>query len=516
MSGSSVSSKIPELRVTNSLSHQKEVFVPITPGKVKFYSCGPTVYGPIHIGNLRAALTSDLFFRCLRAIGYDVDYVRNYTDIDDRIINQAVAAGVVSTEISGKFIREVEQDYRVAGMLEPTHKTLVTEHVPEIVAMIEKIIAKGGAYVADDGEVLFAIESFPDYGKLSGKKLEDLIAGHRVEISSKKKNPADFSLWKPTKPGEPAWDSPWGKGRPGWHIECSAMAERWLGPTIDIHHGGSDLTFPHHENEIAQSECANGVHPYVRYWLHNAMLNIGSEKMSKSLGNFVTARDFLVEFGGELTRAFLLASHYRSIADFTEEALGTALSSMQRLYDAKEKAEAIANLRASLPDLRAESLWGGFITEVEKCRDEMRAQVCNDFNTPGILGALFTLVREWNRVCAEPKTTGTPTAVIAASEFLKVIEGDLFEYMGLGRARPAAVFEKIREVKQKRAVAAGGAGSADGTAAVDAPWIEQKIKDRAAAKAAKDFAGADAIRAELTSKGVKIKDSPTGTTWEWA
>jgi cysteinyl-tRNA synthetase len=501
---------LPAIRVTNSLTHVKEDFVPRVPGKVTLYSCGPTVYDFIHIGNLRAAMTSDLFFRGLKGLGYEVDYVRNYTDIDDKIINRAKEEGTTSEVITKRFISEVERDYQVAGLLEPTHKTLVTDHVPEIIQMIQDILAHGNGYVNDDGEVLFSIESFPSYGKLSGKKIEDLIAGHRVEVNQKKKNPMDFSLWKPAKPGEPAWESPWGKGRPGWHIECSAMASKWLGNEIDIHHGGSDLTFPHHENEIAQSECATGHAPYVRYWLHNAMLNINAEKMSKSLGNFVTAREFLTEFGGEVTRYFLLSAHYRSIADFTDEALQTTFSSLIRLYEAKEKAESLRGLRASLPDLRAESLWASFVMEIDTCRSEMRAQISNDFNTPGVLGAVFTLIREWNRICAEPKTLGTPSAIIAATEFLKVIEEDLFQFTGLGRATPRSVLEKIQELKRKRA------GGGDASAAVDEAWILAQIQARADAKIAKNFGEADRLRNELLAKGVQIKDSAQGTTWEWS
>ena len=271
---------IREIKVTNSLSGKKEVLVTRIPGKLGMYSCGPTVYALIHIGNLRAALSSDLFFRYFKKVGYDVNFVRNYTDVDDRIIAKSNLEKVSSEEIADRFIGEVEKDYAVAGMQEPTHKTTVREHIPEIIAMTKKIIDNGKGYVAPDGEVLFAIEKFEGYGKLSHKKIDDLVAGIRVEVSEKKKNPLDFTLWKPAKPGEPTWDSPWCKGRPGWHIECSAMASKWLGEQMDVHHGGSDLIFPHHENEIAQSEAASGKAPYVGYWLHSAFLTMQKGVMS--------------------------------------------------------------------------------------------------------------------------------------------------------------------------------------------------------------------------------------------
>ncbi|MGZ3688424.1 MAG: cysteine--tRNA ligase, partial [Bdellovibrionota bacterium] len=334
--------KIREIRVTNTLTQKKEILTTLEPGKLKMYSCGPTVYGPIHVGNLRAGLTSDLFFRYFKRVGYDVTYVRNYTDVDDKIIKKANDEGISTDEVTKRFTSEVEKDYAVAGMLEPTHKTTVTGHMSEIIVMIEEILKNGYAYVADDGEVIFAIEKFQGYGKLSHKNIEDLLAGARVEVSSKKKNPLDFTLWKPAKPGEPAWDSPWGKGRPGWHIECSAMATRWLGPKMDVHHGGEDLQFPHHENEIAQSEAASGQAPYVGYWLHNAFLTMSKEKMSKSLGNVFGAREFLTQYSGELARYLILGSHYRSLLDFSDETIDGALTGMHRIYEAKAKAQELA------------------------------------------------------------------------------------------------------------------------------------------------------------------------------
>lgn len=497
-----------DVHVTNSLTGKKELLKTSAPGKVKMYSCGPTVYDFIHVGNLRAAMTSDLFFRTLKKMGYDVTYVRNYTDVDDRIIAKANKEGVSSDVITKRYISEVERDYAAAGLLEPTHKTTVTGHMTEIVEMIEKIISNKHGYVNADKEVFFDIDSFKDYGKLSKKNLEELQAGARVEVNEKKKNPADFSLWKPAKPGEPFWESPWGKGRPGWHIECSAMACKWLGEEMDIHHGGSDLIFPHHENEIAQSEAATKHKPYVRYWLHNAMLNINAEKMSKSLGNFITARDFLTKFGGEVTRMMFMSVHYRSIADFTEETISTAMSSLQRLYEAKQKAMNMMQIKAALADQRAESLWADFVADCELTRKEIVTHMANDFNTQGALASVFTLIRKFNKVLGEPRAEATPAAVLGAQELLRLIEEDLGGYTGIGRISPQSVFNKLNEINQAQAQSKSG-----GT--LTPAEIESMIQKRIEARKNKNFAESDRIRNELESKGVAIKDGPQGTTWQY-
>lgn len=510
---------IPEIRVTNTLGGKKEVFETIEPGKVRFYSCGPTVYGNIHVGNLRAAMTADLFYRALMKFGYAVTYVRNYTDVDDKIIAQARVEGITAEALAKKYTAEVERDYAAAGMLEPTHKTTVSGHIKEIIEMIEKIIKNGKAYTAEPPngsepgakEVFFSIESFPNYGKLSRKNLEDLVAGARVEVSEKKRYPADFSLWKPAKPGEPSWDSPWGKGRPGWHIECSAMASKWLGETMDLHHGGSDLIFPHHENEIAQSEAACGHGSYVRYWLHNAMLNMNSEKMSKSIGNLVSARDFLTTYGGEVARFVMMSVHYRTIADFGEDTIESALASLQRLYEAKARAEEISKLKASVVDQRAESVWMEFLAETQKTRAEITREMANDFNTPGAVAAVFTLIRAYNRSLAEPRAEATPGAVLAAQELIRVIEDDLGGFLGIGRRPAALLLTQIGEIRARSH--ASRTGNMGGQISRDE--IETLILARADAKKEKNFSEADRIRKELTDRGVAIKDSPQGTTWEY-
>ncbi|MBS1961224.1 MAG: cysteine--tRNA ligase [Bdellovibrionales bacterium] len=516
-----MSAKLPEVKVTNSLGGKKEVFAPMEPGKVRFYTCGPTVYGPIHVGNLRAAMTADLFVRSLRKLGYEVTYVRNYTDVDDKIIKQGHAEGISPEAVAKKYTTAVEQDYAAAGMIDPDHKTTITDHMAEIIAMIEKIIANGKAYTAEPPagsepgaqEVFFSIPNFPTYGKLSRKILEDLVAGARVDVSEKKKNPADFSLWKPAKAGEPSWASPWGKGRPGWHIECSAMATKWLGEQIDMHHGGTDLIFPHHENEIAQSEAASGKAPYVRYWLHNAMLNINAEKMSKSLGNFVTAKDFLAAYGGEVTRYMMMAAHYRTISDFGDEAMESALTNLQRLYEAKAKAESLAQKRGAVSDARAEAVWAEFMAECQKTREEMTREMANDFNTPGALAATFSLIRAYNRALAEPRAEATPSVALASAELVRVIEDELGGFLGLGRRPAGAMLEQIGQIRAKIHAARAGEGAA---AALGKEEIEAMIQARADAKKAKNFGEADRIRKELADRGVAIKDSPTGTTWQYS
>jgi cysteinyl-tRNA synthetase len=498
---------IREIKVTNSLTGKKEPLVTRVPGKLTMYSCGPTVYNFIHIGNLRAALVADLFFRYFKRAGYDVTFVRNYTDVDDRIIQQAIQEKVTTDKITTKYIAEVERDYHGAGMQEPDHKTLVTEHMPEIIEMIQQIIANGKAYVAPDGEVLFSISSFKDYGKLSRKDLDELIAGARVEVSEKKKHPFDFTLWKPAKPGEPKWPSPWGEGRPGWHIECSAMACKWLGPEIDVHHGGEDLIFPHHENEIAQSESASGKAPFARFWLHSAFLTLSKEKMSKSIGNVFLARDFLTQFSGEFARYMLLSVHYRSQIDFGPESIEQTLTALHRLYEAKQKATELKKIGRARADLRAEGAWGEFVAACEATRKEIDEHFANDFNTAGALASLFTLIREFNRTAAEPLASATPSAVLGAEELIRIMEEDIGSVIGVGRQDPSFALEDLSRI---RLMVRGGAEGKPTEAEILAG-----IQARADARKAKDFAKADQIRKDLEARGVRIKDGPSGTTWEY-
>ena len=486
----------------------------MTAGKVKMYSCGPTVYGPIHIGNLRAALTADLFFRFFKHFGFEVNYVRNYTDIDDRIIKKANDEKVTWAVITQRYIALVEKDYALAGMVEPTHKTKVIDHLPEIIKMVEEIIQNGKGYTADDPEgvdptakeVFFSIDAFPTYGQLSGKPLEDLRAGERVEVNTKKKNPGDFSLWKPAKAGEPSWDSPWGKGRPGWHIECSAMACKWLGPQMDIHHGGEDLIFPHHENEIAQTEAATGIQPYVKTWVHNAFLNFDGEKMSKSLGNIVSANDFLAQYGGEITRMMLLGVHYRSLLDLNVTMVDQAVQNLERIYEAKKKAEEVRGKKITHPDPMAEQVWGGFMIDCDRARNAILDHYANDLNTSGALSEVFTLTREWNRCSNEPNAVNTPAAILAANEFIKVIEEEIGSVIGIGKLSSENALAQLQSVRLKRSQNEGKETLTDAE-------IEKLIQDRKDARAQKNFKRSDEVRDELLAKGVEIKDSPQGTTW---
>lgn len=497
-----------ELWFTNSQTGKKEKFTPRNSANVTMYSCGPTVYGFIHIGNLRAAMVADLIYRVIRHAGYGVTYVRNYTDIDDKILNRAREENTTFEAVAKTYTAEVEKDYAVAGLLEPTHKTKATDHVPEMLAMIGELVANGHAYVANDGEVLFSIESFPTYGRLSRKPLEDLQAGARVEVSAKKRSPLDFTLWKPAKPGEPAWKSPWADGRPGWHIECSAMARKWLGDQIDLHHGGMDLIFPHHENEVAQTEGVTHAPPFVQTWVHNNMLTIDREKMSKSVGNVWLARDFLTRFNGELARLLLLGSHYRSQVDISESVVDQSLKELERIYDAKKKALELSQKKMALGDPRAENLWGTFAMDCQVATEKIESAFANDLNTPEALSALFGLIREFNRVCQEPKAEATPAAGMAAMAFLKVLEGPIGEVLGIGLRMPEQMLSDLGRIRAERQKTSTGT-------ALSPEAIEALLAERLAARAAKNFARADEIRKELAAKGVEIKDGPQGTTWAY-
>ncbi len=492
--------------ITNTKTRKKEPFHPITKGEVKMYSCGPTVYGFIHIGNLRAALTADLFFRFFKRFGYKVTYVRNYTDIEDKIIAKANEEKISFEAVTKKYIEEVERDYALAQMDEPTHKVKVTDHLPEIISMTEKIIKNGKGYVAKDGEVFFSIQAFPTYGALSGKTIEDLESGQRVEINPNKKDPLDFSLWKPAKPNEPSWESPWGKGRPGWHIECSAMACKWLGNHMDLHHGGEDLIFPHHENEIAQSEAASNEAPYVNYWVHNAFLNFSGVKMSKSLGNIVRARDFLAEYGAELSRMIFLGVHYRTPFDVSVETIDQAINGLERIYEAKKIAEEIVAKKMAMPSPVAEQGWGSFMIECDRTRDAIQDQYANDLNTPAALSQVFSLIREWNRHLAAPNAANTPAAILAAHEFIRVLEEEIGSVLGIGKRSAEQMLSHLSDVKVKRQ-------QNEGKKVLGAEEIEKLLVERKEVRLAKNFKRSDEIRDLLLAEGIEIKDSPQGTTW---
>jgi cysteinyl-tRNA synthetase len=494
------------------MSGKKEEFVPQKEGKVLFYSCGPTVYGPLHIGNARALIFSDLMYRFLKFIGYEVSFVRNYTDVDDKIINRAREEKISAFEVAKKYIDYCETDLKALGLLTPTVVVKVTETINEIIEMIELIIKNGHAYVVD-GEVFFSIDSFPQYGKLSHRVTDELKAGARVEIEEKKKNPLDFTLWKPSKTqDEPAWNSPWGKGRPGWHIECSAMIRKWLGTTIDLHHGGQDLIFPHHENEIAQSESAHNC-SFCNFWVHNAFLTMNKEKMSKSLGNILKIREFNEEYDPEILKYIFLSHHYRSPIDISEDLILKSIEELKRIYLLKNWAHEATNENfIEEEDLNFLPL----IEEVDKTFHAILDFLFHDLNTPGALGVLFSLIREINHV--ELKSAGKPglkakntkTRKELALSVLKLFNEKLnfiFNCFGL---EPSLALKKLEEVEfkiQKRK-------NKDTTLSNEE--IENLIRERAEARKSKDFAKADTIRKELEKKGIILIDSPQGTTWKYS
>ena len=483
------------LRVYNTLSGGKEEFVPLEPGKVRMYVCGVTVYDHCHIGHARANVVFDVIYRYLRHLGYEVTYVRNYTDIDDKIINRALKEGVAFSQISERFIAEFDRDMARLGLDLPTHQPKATDHIAEIIGIVTTLVNKGVAYQAG-GDVYFCVEKFPGYLKLSGRNLEEMQAGARIEVDERKRHPMDFALWKEAKPGEPFWDSPWGKGRPGWHIECSAMSMKFLGTTFDIHGGGKDLIFPHHENEIAQSEAATGS-PFVKYWLHNGFVNINAEKMSKSLGNFFTIKEVLEKYDSEVLRFFLLSAHYRSPLDFSDQNLTEAEAGMERIY------KAMAGIEEALAGGAGSSAVAASLSEAENELKEksdlfmnrFRDSMDDDFNTAQALGNVFDLIRSINRVLAEGGRN--PDLLTAAKGYVT----GLGEVLGVFTSQPAAYLERMKGRKMA-------------TLAISAEEIEKLVGERSAARKARDFKRSDEIRDLLLTRGIELLDSPQGTTWK--
>ena len=381
------------MRIYNSMTRKKETFVPLREGKVGIYACGPTVYNYFHIGNARPFIVFDVLRRYLEYRGYEVTFVQNFTDIDDKLIRRAAEENTTVAEVAEKYIREYFVDAKALGIRPATVHPRATEHIPQIIALIERLMAKGLAYVSN-GDVYFRVRAFPAYGCLCGQNLEDLESGARVGVDEQKEDPLDFALWKAQKPGEPAWDSPWGPGRPGWHIECSAMSTTYLGETFDIHGGGKDLLFPHHENEIAQTSGATGK-PYVRYWMHNGFINIDNEKMSKSKGNFFTVRDISKEFDLEAVRMFMLSAHYRSPINFSRDLIEAAQSSLERLYIARDQ---LAFLLSNACDAEPDEAARAFMEACDTAEARFVEAMDDDLNTADALAALFDLVREVHRL----------------------------------------------------------------------------------------------------------------------
>lgn len=488
------------LRVYNTLSSEKELFVPLVPGKVGMYVCGVTVYDYCHIGHARAGVVFDIIYRYLKYAGYDVTYVRNYTDIDDKIINRANQEGTDYRTIADRYIQAFDEDMSRLGLAKPTVEPKATDHIGGIIGIILALIAKGHAYVSG-GDVYYAVETFPDYLKLSGRNLEEMQAGARVEVGDKKRHPMDFALWKGSKPGEPWWESPWGNGRPGWHIECSAMSMKFLGATFDIHGGGKDLVFPHHENEIAQSEGANGCR-FVRYWIHNGFVNINAEKMSKSLGNFFTIREVLKKYDPETLRFFILSAHYRSPIDFSDQNLEEAQSGLERIYSCLAALDDILNGSAQSAEIAVIENLSQVGLELQEKVDAFISRFVeamdDDFNSAQALGVLFETVRGANRFLAETKEfTPLSLSLIAHARHLFIEAG---EVLGLFTVPPSTWLDGIRAAKS---------GRIDMTA----DEIERLIAERVEARAARDFKRGDEIRDLLLVKGIVLLDSAQGTTW---
>jgi cysteinyl-tRNA synthetase len=485
-----------EMRIYNSLSGEKEVFTPLRPGRVCMYVCGITAYDVCHIGHARSALVFDTIYRYLQYRGYEVVFVRNFTDVDDKIIKRAQEEGTDSETIAERYIAAFYEDMDRLGVERPTYEPRATQFIPQMIALIQRLQGKGHAYEVG-GDVYFSVSSFPQYGKLSKRNQDELLAGARVAVDPNKHDPLDFALWKASKPGEPAWPSPWGPGRPGWHIECSAMSGSYLGESFDIHGGGRDLIFPHHENEIAQSEAASGA-TFARYWIHNGFVNVDQEKMSKSLGNFFTIRQVLERHPPEVLRLFLLSSHYRSPVDFSQEAMAEAERRLERLYLTLAQLEAATESGqvssqpegAELDDLRERS---------DRLRARFEEEMDEDFNTAAAIGHLFDLSRVINRVhdlCGGRPDATTGSALVQGGRRLKEQAGIL----GLLQASPSDFFQEQRQLR----LAVLG---------IDEEEVERLIRERARARKEKNWPRADEIRNTLMRMSIVVEDGPMGTKW---
>ena len=482
------------IRIYNTLTRKKEVLVPLEDNHVRLYVCGITSYDYCHIGHARSALVFDMVVRYLRHRGYKVTFVRNFTDIDDKIINRAAEQGVDPASLALRFIDEFYTDMDALGIVRPDLEPKATEHVREMIELIGRLVDKGMAYPSN-GDVYFRVEQFPGYGRLSGRTLEDMQAGARVEVSERKENPMDFVLWKGAKPGEPKWDSPWGPGRPGWHIECSAMSRKYLGETFDIHGGGQDLIFPHHENEIAQSCGATGAE-FARVWMHHGFVTIKDEKMSKSLGNFLTIRDVRAQYEPEVLRLFIFSTQYRNPLDFTETALQDARSGLERLYDGLARLNALPATGPAGEGMIA----GRDRSALETLAQRFTQAMDNDFNTAQALGHLFDAVKIAAKVLRQlPDQPAAADLELlrATGATLRTLGGVL----GILQQEPAGFVAAVR---------ARMLAGVD----LDPAEIEQLIDKRNRARADKDWATSDEVRDYLLAHGVALKDSPEGTTWE--
>lgn len=475
------------MRIYNTLTKSKETFEPVVPGQVKIYVCGPTVYDSCHVGHARSVVVFDVVVRYLRAMDYQVTYIRNFTDVDDKIINRANDVGMDAGRLAKKYINEFHRDMDALNVMRADQEPRVTDHIDDIIQIVQILIQKQAAYQVN-GDVYFAVESFKEYGKLSGRKLDDMVAGSRVEINEKKRNPFDFVLWKAAKPGEPSWPSPWGEGRPGWHIECSAMSSRFLGETFDIHGGGKDLIFPHHENEIAQSEAAHS-NTFARYWMHNGFVNIDNEKMSKSLNNFLMIKDILQSYHPETVRLFLLSSHYRSPIDFSDQNLKESEKALDKIYGLLKRLDQEAGIAAIDQANPSGDYWQAFCEAMD-----------DDFNTAKGVGLLFNLLKEANRIL----DGGTGSA--KSADALIPLASDLIRMghiLGILQQSWQSFFEN-RSASQLQDVD------------ISTETIDALVAERTAARKNKDWQRADEIRAELEKNGIVLEDKADGTHWKVA
>ena len=473
------------IKLYNTFTGAREEFKPLEEGRVKLYVCGVTVYDHCHIGHARSAIVFDVICRHLRARGFDVVFVKNFTDIDDKILKKANAEGIPWKEVGEKYIASFKEDMAALNILTPTYEPKATDHIEEMIALVETLLEKGHAYRVDD-DVYFSVESFAGYGNLSNRSLDEMLAGARIDVDERKKNPLDFALWKGSKEGEPFWETPFGKGRPGWHIECSVMSTKYLGNPFDIHGGGKDLVFPHHENERAQSEAATGIR-FVNYWVHNGFVNIDREKMSKSLGNFLLIKDFLKDYHPEVLRLFFLSTHYRNPVDYTDKSIEDTNSALQRLYYTLERAHEMEKGKGGIEAKE--------FPEAAELERKYYEAMDDDFNTALALASVFELSKMINRMLDEHEESSYSSVLYARNKLLSLAQG-----IGLLHDDLTAFSDK----EKARHLARVG---------LDAPAIERMIEGRVEARKNKDYKKSDEIRDLLALKGVLLNDTPRGTEW---
>ena len=488
------------LKLYNTMTGRKEEFKPLEPGKIGIYACGITAYDVCHVGHARSAVVFDVITRYLRDRGYEVTFVKNFTDVDDKIIQKSQTEGVGISEISERYIREHNEDMEKLGVARPTVSPRATEHIDGMINLIRRLMDRGLAYEVD-GDVYYAVDKFKGYGKLSGRNLDEMMAGARVDVNDKKNNPLDFALWKASKEGEPWWESPWGKGRPGWHIECSVMSQHFLGDTFDIHGGGEDLIFPHHENEIAQSEGSTGK-PLANFWVHNGFVKVNSEKMSKSLNNFFTIREMLNSYHPEVLRLFLLQSHYRSPVDFSEDSLTEARQGMDRFYNTLKNIKDLRSGHDRTTGMNPAKLSGKtreLYLKLSSLPASFVEAMDDDFNTARALGYIFETVRLLNGSMADTEFTVSDETDFVLETAKNVLE-ELGCVLGLFLMDPDEYFHQDRDREAARK-------------GLDVMEIESLIKERKLARTAKNWQRADEIRQLLAGKKIILKDTPTRTTW---